>query len=292
MAEDEVESYPPPGVDMDKPSVARVYDYYLEGNASWAIDRRFGERVLGEFPMLRPIAKANRVFLHRVIRHLMRRGVTQFLDIGAGLPTMQHAHEVADDLAPGKARVVYVDYEPVAVSHSQALLQEHGDPRRHAAVHADLRAPDSLWAKVAEKKVLDLNRPVAILLIAVLHVQQPASRRSGDTGDVGPAAVERYRELVPRGSYLAISHITDEGVPPEYEKPLVKLKELYDSRSSPVIWRKHDEIRDLFGEFDLLPPGLTWTTQWHPEDASPTEPEISFDTPNGSLILAGVGRKP
>nr|WP_199754280.1 SAM-dependent methyltransferase [Amycolatopsis sp. WAC 01375] len=286
------EAYPPPGVDMRKPSVARVYDYYLEGTASWAIDRKFGDRVLGEFPMLRPIAKANRVFLHRVIRHLLRLGVTQFIDIGAGLPTMQHAHQVADDVAPGKARVVYVDYEPVAVTHSQALLEEHGDPRRHAAVHADLRAPDRLWAKVAEQKILDLDEPVAVLLIAVLHVQQPASPRSGDTGDVGPASVERYRELVPSGSYLAISHITDEGVPPEYEKPLVKLKELYDSGSSPVIWRNHDEIRELFGEFDLLPPGLTWTTQWHPEDASPTEPEITFATPNGSLILGGVGRKP
>ncbi|RSM60715.1 methyltransferase [Amycolatopsis sp. WAC 01376] len=277
---------------MGKPSVARVYDYYLEGTASWAIDRKFGDRVLGEFPMLRPIAKANRVFLHRVIRHLLRLGVTQFIDIGAGLPTMQHAHQVADDVAPGKARVVYVDYEPVAVTHSQALLEEHGDPRRHAAVHADLRAPDRLWAKVAEQKILDLDEPVAVLLIAVLHVQQPASPRSGDTGDVGPASVERYRELVPSGSYLAISHITDEGVPPEYEKPLVKLKELYDSGSSPVIWRNHGEIRELFGDFDLLPPGLTWTTQWHPEDASPAEPEITFATPNGSLILGGVGRKP
>nr|WP_199748975.1 SAM-dependent methyltransferase [Amycolatopsis sp. WAC 01376] len=286
------EAYPPPGVDMGKPSVARVYDYYLEGTASWAIDRKFGDRVLGEFPMLRPIAKANRVFLHRVIRHLLRLGVTQFIDIGAGLPTMQHAHQVADDVAPGKARVVYVDYEPVAVTHSQALLEEHGDPRRHAAVHADLRAPDRLWAKVAEQKILDLDEPVAVLLIAVLHVQQPASPRSGDTGDVGPASVERYRELVPSGSYLAISHITDEGVPPEYEKPLVKLKELYDSGSSPVIWRNHGEIRELFGDFDLLPPGLTWTTQWHPEDASPAEPEITFATPNGSLILGGVGRKP
>ncbi|WP_370950268.1 SAM-dependent methyltransferase [Amycolatopsis sp. cg5] len=292
VADEGIEAYPPPGIDMDRPSVARVYDYYLGGDASWDIDRRFGDRVLSEFPMLRRIAKANRVFLHRVVRHLLRAGITQFLDIGAGLPTMQHAHQVADDLAPGQASVVYVDYEPVAVSHSQLLLAENGDPSRHAAIHADLRAPDRLWRQVGETEILDLDKPVAILLIAVLHVQQPASPDSGDIGDVGPAAVARYRELAPHGSYLAISHITDDGIPPYYEEPLVKLKEMYDGASSPVVWRKPGEIESLFGDFDLIPPGLTWTAQWHPEDAGPAEPEIAFASPNESLILAGVGRKP
>ncbi|WP_410595535.1 SAM-dependent methyltransferase [Amycolatopsis sp. lyj-23] len=287
----ELEAYPPPGIDMRRPSVARVYDYYLGGDASWAVDRKFGDTVLDQFPMLGEIAKANRVFLHRVVRHLIGRGVTQFIDIGAGLPTMQHAHQVADDLAPGRTRVVYADYDPIAVSHSQALLEEHGDPARHAAIHADLRAPDRLWKQVQDTAILDLNQPIAIMLIAVLHVQQPASPRSGDTGDVGPAAVARYRELAPPGSYLALSHITDEGVPPDYQQPLAKLKELYDNNSSPVIWRKRHEIRELFGDFDLIPPGLTWTTEWHPEDRSPTEPDITFPTPNGSLILAGVGHK-
>jgi len=287
----ELEAYPPPGIDMQRPSVARVYDYYLEGDASWAVDRKFGDAVLHEFPVLRKIAKANRVFLHRVVRHLISLGVTQFIDIGAGLPTMQHAHQVADDLAPGRTRVVYADYDPIAVSHSQGLLAEHGDPRRHAAIHADLRAPDRLWKQVADTAILDLDQPVAILLIAVLHVQQPASQQSGDTGDVGPAAVARYREIVPRGSYLAISHITDEGVPSAYDEPLIKLKELYDQKSSPVVWRNHRDISGLFGDFALIPPGLTWTTDWHPEDRSPTEPKIEFATPNESLIMAGVGRK-
>ncbi|WP_254125605.1 SAM-dependent methyltransferase [Amycolatopsis sp. CA-230715] len=120
----------------------------------------------------------------------------------------------------------------VAVSHSRNLLDEHGDPRRHAALHADLRDPDRLWRKVADTRVLDLDKPVAVLLIAVLHVQQPASERSGDTGDVGPAAVARYRELAPRGSYLAVSHITDEGVLAEYNQKLVRLKEMYDKKAA------------------------------------------------------------
>lgn len=160
----ELEAYPPPGIDVQRPSVARVYDYYLGGDASWAVDRTFGDAVLAEFPMLGKIAKANRVFLHRVVRHLIRLGVTQFVDIGAGLPTMQHAHQVADDLAPGRTRVVYADHDPIAVSHSQGLLEEHGDHRRHAAIHADMRAPDRLWKQVGDTGILDLGKPVAVLL--------------------------------------------------------------------------------------------------------------------------------
>ncbi|MDT8910128.1 SAM-dependent methyltransferase [Amycolatopsis sp. PS_44_ISF1] len=285
------DAYPPPGIDLQRPSVARVYDYYLEGDASWTVDRKFGDTVLGEFPQLRQIAKANRVFLHRVVRHLMGLGVTQFIDIGSGLPTMRHAHQIADEVAYGRSRVVYADYDPIAVAHSQDLLEQHGDSSRHAAIHADLRAPDRLWEQAAATGILDLDQPLAILLIAVLHVQQPASARSGDTGDVGPAAVARYRELAPAGSYLAISHITDEGVPPVYQDQLAKLKHLYDTKSSPVVWRTHDEVRELFGTFDLIPPGLTWTTQWHLDEAPPDEPAVTFTSPNESAVIAGVAKK-
>ncbi|HEX9338417.1 MAG TPA: SAM-dependent methyltransferase, partial [Pseudonocardiaceae bacterium] len=122
----------------------------------------------------------------------------------------------------------------------------------------------------------------------VLHVRQPGA----DGTDIGPAAVARYRQLLTPGSFLVISHITTEGVPPEMDEKLVDLKQMYDSRSSPVIWRTHDEIRDLFGDFDLLPPGLTWTTLWHPEETSPTAPLITFASPNESVIWAGIGQKP
>lgn len=279
---------PPPGVDLQHPSVARVYDFYLEGTANWAIDREFGTRVLSSFPLLRPIAKANRLFLHRVVRHLVRHGVRQFVDIGSGVPTMGNTHQVADEVAPDDSRVVYVDHEPVAVAHSQVLLEQHGDPARHAAIQGDLREPDALWKKVAETKVVDLSKPVAVLMIAVLHVGQPGP----DGRDVGPEAVARYRELLSSGSYLAISHITDEGVPEEVGEKLVELKAMYDGRSSPVIWRKHAEIRELFGDFELVEPGMGWTTDWHPEETSPMSPVIRFATPNESVIWAGVGRKP
>ncbi|SFQ81957.1 SAM-dependent methyltransferase [Amycolatopsis rubida] len=287
----EPDDYPPPGIDLERPSVARVYDYYLDGDASWTVDRDFGDAVLGEFPELRQIAKANRVFLHRVVRHLVGKGVTQFVDIGSGLPTMRHAHEVADEVRPGETRVVYADYDPIAVAHSQDLLEQRGDPRRHAAIHADLRSPDRLWEQAAKTGVLDLDKPTAILLIAVLHVQQPASARSGGTGDVGPAAVARYRELAASGSYLAISHVTDEGVPAAYRDRLARLKRMYDERSSPVVWRTQREIQEFFGDFDLIPPGLTWTPQWHPEEQRPGEPDIGFGDPSESVIVAGVAKK-
>jgi len=277
----------PPGVDLEHPSVARVYDFYLGGTANWAIDREFGKRVLARFPLLRPIAKANRLFLHRAVRHLVRQGIRQFIDVGSGVPTMGSTHMIADELADG-TRVVYIDNEPVAVAHSQMLLEENGDRSRHAAINADLRDPDELWQRVREIEVLDLTQPVALLLVAVLHVRQPGA----DGTDIGPAAVARYRQLLTPGSFLVISHITTEGVPPEMDEKLVDLKQMYDSRSSPVIWRTHDEIRDLFGDFDLLPPGLTWTTLWHPEETSPTAPLITFASPNESVIWAGIGQKP
>jgi hypothetical protein len=279
--------FPPKGVDLERPSVARVYDWYLGGTANWAIDREFGERVLAMFPLLRPIAIANRLFLHRVVRHLVRLGVRQFVDIGSGVPTMGNTHQVADEVAPD-SHVVYIDNEPVAVAHSQVLLEKNGDPDRHAVVNADLRNPDRLWQRVIETGVIDMEKPIALLVIAVLHVQQP----DADGVDVGPRAMARYRELLPGGSYLAVSHLTDEGVPADLAEKLVELKQMYDASSSPVIWRSHDQIRQFLGDFEPVPPGMGWTPSWHPEETGPNSPVIEFDRQNEAAIWAGVGRKP
>jgi hypothetical protein len=289
VVEFDEEPFPPPGVDLDHPSVARVYDYYLGGTANWTIDRRFADQALDAFPMLRPIAQANRLFLHKVVRYLVGQGIRQFVDIGSGVPTMGHAHQVADEIAPGEVHVAYVDYEPVAVAHSANLLKEHGDPSRHVAIHADLRDPDRLWDRIGESGVIDLDQPLALLLIAVLHVQQPPADGNGD--DLGPSVVAQYRDLLPPQSYLAISHLTDEGVPPEFDEKLVQLKKMYDKSSSPVIWRSHDDIAKLFGGFTMIEPGLTWTPEWHPEEAGDSALKVDFATPNESVILAGLARK-
>jgi hypothetical protein len=288
MEQPDVGAFLPEGVDLDKPSIARIYDYFLGGNANWAIDREFGDSVIDEFPLIRPIAKANRQFLFRAVRHLIRIGVRQFIDLGAGIPTMGHTHAVADSVAPDEARVVYVDNEPVAVAHAQILLEEHGDRRRHTAINSDLRAPEHLWRQIEHTGLIDFSQPVALLMIAVLHVQQ----RNEHGQDIGADIVARYRALLPSGSYLAISHVTDEDVPHDVAQKLADVKRLYDNSTSPVIWRSHREIKDLFANFELLEPGLTWTPMWHPEDAEAGQDYEAFDDPRESVIFAAVGRKP
>ena len=244
--------------------------------------------MLEKYPVLRPIAISNRLFLHRAVRRLVAQGVRQFIDIGSGVPTMGNTHSVAEEVGP-ESRVVYVDHEPVAVAHSQVVLDKHGDPERHAVINADFRNPDKLWQRVIETGVLDLDEPIAVLLIAVLHVKQPGP----DGNDVSAQVMSRYRELLSAGSYLAISHLTDDGLPPGMEETLAGIKRMYDDSSSPVIWRTRSEIRALFGDFELMEPGMGWTWEWHPEDYSPDHsPNLAFSEPAQSSVWAGVGRRP
>ena len=275
-----------PVCDLVRPNVARVYNYYLGGNTNWAIDREFGKTVLNHFPQMRSIALANRRFANRAVRYLARHGITQFIDVGSGMPAFGNTHEIANEI-DSRSRVVYLDNEPVVVAHAQLLLERGGDPMRHAAVNADLRKPDQLWERVDLAGVLDLDAPVAMLVTSVLHVRQPGP----DGVDVGDQALARCRELLAPGSFLAVSHLTGDGVPEHSRSGLAALKKLYDTQSSPLILRSTAEVNALFGDFELLEPGLTWTPQWHPEQCHPDEPAIEFDTPSESVTRAGVGKK-
>ncbi|HEX2130162.1 MAG TPA: SAM-dependent methyltransferase [Actinophytocola sp.] len=294
MSGEKVDPAPPVGIDLDRPSVARIYDYYLGGTTNWAVDREFGDRALEKVPLLRDIALANRMFLNRVVRHLAGRGVRQFLDIGAGVPTAGNTHEVADEFALAQrrrpeVRVVYVDNEPVAVAHAEILLDERGDPNRHAVVDADLRDPDEVWATALDTELLDPHEPVALLLVAVLHVHQAGP----DGRDVGAESVARFRELLPAGSLVAISHVTDDGVPAEGAGHVAELKRMYDaSSSSDLVVRTRAQIAALLGDWPLLDPGWTWTPCWHPEETGPNVRTITFPTPSHALLWSGVGRKP
>ncbi|MET9267382.1 SAM-dependent methyltransferase [Amycolatopsis sp. NPDC004079] len=287
----EHESFPPPGIDLSRPSVARVYDYYLGGTANWEIDRQFAERMLRDYPTVRPIAQANRRFLHRAVRHLVRAGIRQIVDLGSGVPTMGHAHEIAEQIAPGKVNVAYVDCEPVAVAHSTSLLREQGDPARHVALHADLRDPPRLWSLLAGSGVVDLDQPIALLLISVLHFGLPPAPGSGGGEDLGSSVVAAYRDLLVPGSYLALSHVTDEGVPAHCEQLLADAKERYAEAGADLVYRSRAEITGLFGDFALLEPGVTWTPLWHPEEAGPHERPLLLGAASESLLLAGVAHK-
>ncbi|MBQ0926093.1 SAM-dependent methyltransferase [Saccharopolyspora endophytica] len=287
MSQSKAEMFAPEGVDLEHPNVARIYDYYLGGRANYAVDRVFGEKALERYPFVAPAAKANRLFLHRVVRYLCKQGIRQFIDIGSGVPTMGSTHQVADELVDD-ANCVYVDNEPVAVAHSRILLEEEEVTDRHCVLHADLREPDELWKQIEDSGVIDVEQPVALLLIAVLHVTQP-----GPNGeDIGPQAVARFRELMPEGSYLVITHGTADDVPDKRKREMAEFGKMYDKSATPVIWRPHDEIESFFGDYELVEPGCTWTPLWHPEETGENAPEIEFDSPNDSVVWAGVARKP
>ena len=276
---------PPEGLDLSKPSVARIYDYMLGGTANWAIDRTFGDKLVEAFPLAKPMVLANRLFLHRAVRYLVRQGVRQFVDVGSGVPTVGNTHQVADEVSPD-TRVVYIDHEPVAVAHSTILLEQHGEPSRHAVINADLRCPEHLWEKVAETGKINFDEPIGLLLVAVLHFAQPGP----DGTDVGPRSVAKLRELLPTGSYLAMSHACNEGLPEQTTAILQRLKASYDSAVTGVNWRTVAEFRDLFGDFELVEPGIVWTDLWHPEESGPNAP-VADAVPGGSAIRAGVARK-
>ncbi|KAA9152477.1 methyltransferase [Amycolatopsis acidicola] len=275
----------PEGVDLEHPNAARIYDYLLGGTANWAIDRSFGELIVKHVPMARTIARANREFLGRSVRYCVRHGVSQFLDLGSGVPTVGNVHEAADEL-DGSSRCVYVDREPVAVAHSELLLEEHGDPERHAVVRADFRDVAAVWKQAAATGVLDTGRPIGLILCAALHFLSPAE----------PAAeiMARYRELLPGGSYLIITHGTKEGLrlPPEEVAEISAVFELYEQSSTPVYSRGRAEIAGFFGDFPLVEPGLVWLPEWRPKEG-PAKASARFaENPSLSVGLGGVGRKP
>lgn len=273
----------PKGVDVERPNAARIYDALLGGAHNWAVDRHFAEQAVRDFPLVRTLAWANREFLGRAVRHCARLGITQFLDLGSGVPTVGNVHEVADQHGQD-TRCVYVDFEPVAAAHCRLLLERHGDPRRHAVVEDDMRNVDQVWDKALDTGVLDPDRPIALIMVAVLHFLLPEH----GAHDV----VDRYRELLPPGSHLVISHATKTGVPDDLLSKLDELTARYAASSTPGCYRKPAEIAAFFGDFDLLEPGLVWLPQWHlDEGRSPASVELA-DAPARASALGGVGRKP
>lgn len=275
-----------PGVDLRHPSVARVYDCLLGGSACWAVDRSFAERLLEHFPEFQDIARANRRLVDRVVRHLVGLGVRQFVDIGSGVLSSGNTHQIANEVAAG-TKVVYVDNDPVAVAHAEILLDQEGDPDRHVVVNADLRSPDKLWRQVMNTYVLDREEPIAVLMFSVLHSLPP------EPGTQDPAArlMARYRELIPRGSYLGVSHLTNEGVPAELPPKLAVLQRLCDDdwQSGKAYCRSHTAVNALLGDFDLIHPGMVWAPQWRPEESTSN---LDFPEPSRSVLWAGVGQKP
>ncbi|HEY0640713.1 MAG TPA: SAM-dependent methyltransferase [Pseudonocardiaceae bacterium] len=262
----------PGEVDVRRPSVARVYDYYLGGSHNFEADREMARRVIEMSPNAVPVARANRAFLRRAVRFCMDAGIRQFLDIGSGIPTVGNVHDVAQQLDPS-ARVVYVDIDPIAVAHSRAILE--GNPNA-TVIQADLRDPAAILAHPECVRLLDLDRPVAVLLVSVMHFVADSDDPAGIVGHLAGAVVP--------DSHLVFSQATLDGA------PAVKVnsaKELYSRTDTQLTMRSREDIENMLAGWDLVEPGLTYLSWWRPESPDDVDP----DAPR-SVFLAAVGRKP
>jgi SAM-dependent methyltransferase len=262
-------SWVPSNVDTGLPSAARLYDYLLGGGHNFAADRALAEKFLVAQPNARTIARLNRAFLRRAVLHLVDAGVRQFLDLGSGIPTVGNVHEIAQKAAP-ESRVVYVDYEDVAVAHSWMLL-EHDD--QSAVLQEDMTDAHAVLAGVRKTGLIDFSEPIGVLTVGVFHFVPPERDPAG--------VVAAYRDAVAPGSYLALSQFTADLQPEE----MAGIVAVMQNSANPMFPRGHAEITALFEGFDLVEPGVVPLPLWRPEDGA-----VDEDVDRAG-IFAGVGRK-
>jgi S-adenosyl methyltransferase len=247
---------------------ARRYNYWLGGKDNFAADRASGDAVAQAFPTIRLWAVENRRFLGRVVRYLTAEaGVTQFLDIGTGIPAADNTHEVAQRLDPG-ARVVYVDNDPIVLVHARALLTSDARRGKISYIDADLREPDTILSDPALRSTLDLSQPVALMLVAVLHFLR-------DEHDPY-AIVRRLIDPLPTGSYVAISHATHDFMPPEQSRSAG----LNDPNFR---FRSRDAIAQFFDGLDLVSPGIVSISHWRAEQESAPRPSVQDVSAYGAV---------
>jgi SAM-dependent methyltransferase len=246
-----------PSIDTSKPHSARMYDYYLGGKDHFAADRETAQRAMRSWPAVRTAVRENRAFLGRAVRYLVRdAGIRQFLDIGTGLPSANNVHEVAQAVAP-QSRVVYADNDPIVLAHARSLLVS-APQGRTAYIHADLRRPAEILASPEVTATLDLSRPVALMLVALLHFV---------TDEDNPAAlVATLLEALAPGSYLVASHVTPEHDP----EGVAGLERAYRRGGVPAQARTVDEFAELaFRGLEMIDPGLVLVSEWRPAETGP-----------------------
>ncbi|WP_405997296.1 SAM-dependent methyltransferase [Streptomyces sp. NBC_00829] len=265
-------AWAPQGIDISVPSVSRIYDYYLGGSHNFEVDREAARRAMEFMPGLPKIMQANRAFMRRAVNYAADQGVTQFLDIGSGIPTFGNVHEVAYQ-ASSESRVVYVDHDPVAVAHSRAVLD--GNPQA-SVVSADLRKPRQILDSAEVGQLLDLDRPVALLLVAVLHFIE-------DEDDPFSAVAELRDALAP-GSIVILTHASFEGVPVPEEQAGGAV-DVYRNIRNPLVMRPREEIARFFEGYEMVEPGLVSMPQWRSDAPAEQEDPYAFSG------FAGVGRK-
>ena len=239
----------PDGVDVTRPSIARIYDYLLYGKDNFAVDRAAAEKLMESRLDPRRLSLANRAFLFRAVRFFAQQGIAQYLDLGSGLPTAPSVHEVAREIIPA-ARVVYVDHDPIVVAHNDALLATRDGV---ITVRGDIRDPDTVLAREALTACLDFSQPVAVLVLSVLHFISHEEDAAG--------IIAKFRDRLAPGSYLAVSVGTSDGADPEM---LAEATQTYAGARMPFTLRSRAQILDLFDGFDLVEPGLVSLPEWRP----------------------------
>ncbi|HZP51420.1 SAM-dependent methyltransferase [Actinocrinis sp.] len=250
-------AWAPGDVAIDQPSVARIWDWFLGGSHNFAVDREVARKTLELMPEGPQMARLSRAFLRRAVEHCVRAGITQFIDLGSGIPTVGNVHEVAKRATPD-ARVAYVDIDPVAVAHTRQILA--GD-KQTTAIQADLRDTARVLASPELRGLLDFDKPIALLMVMVLHFVPDADDPRG--------ILAAYRGALAPGSALVIAHGSrdTEGMPTSH---LQTARKMYEREVGSVSLRTRAEVQALFEGFELVEPGVVWVPEWHPEPDEPS----------------------
>ncbi|MGC5014202.1 SAM-dependent methyltransferase [Streptosporangium sp. DT93] len=260
-----------PGLDPNVPNVARIYDYYLGGKDNFAADRARAEEMM-RIPGTVQAARNNRAFLRRVVHILAGEGIRQFLDIGAGLPTQENVHQIAERVDPA-SRTVYVDFDPVVAVHAQALLATNDTT---IALTGDAREPEGIFGNPELRAHLDLEKPVAVLLVALTHFMSDEQVEN---------LVDHVRRQVPPGSYLVVTQM----FPGDRAELVRKAVTIYSgTNSGPLVGRDAKQIAAWFEGMEMLEPGIVRVERWRPAlQDSEGLPEVDEGAPG---ILGAVGR--
>ena len=263
-------------IDITRPNGARVYDYLIGGKDNFSADREFASKILQCAPKAPFSALANREFLRRAVRFLAaEEGITQFIDLGSGLPTQGNVSEVAHEINRD-AHVVYVDNDPMVYIHSKALLS---DAARVEIVNADIRDPAEILTHPTVLSLIDFGKPVGLLMLAILHHIE-------DDDDPGWIAA-RFRKAMPAGSYLAISSFRMPGDDaPWLQAVTVENEEIATPGFGAARFREKEEIRGWFGDWELVPPGLGPIADWRPDERTRTERDETYYS-----FYGGIARK-
>jgi hypothetical protein len=260
-------------IDTSRPHPARMYNYYLGGKDNYQVDREAAEQVLRVVPDVRAMARENRAFMQRAVRFLVgEAGIRQIIDVGTGIPSAGNVHEIARGVAD-HVRVVYVDNDPIVHVHASALLSGTGTT---GIVLADLREPEAILAHPKIRELIDFAQPLAVLLVAIMHFV---------TDEENPGRIVRvFRDAMPPGSYLVLSHGTGDH---HTEEKAGHAAGVYQRATAPLVLRSRSRIEELFDGFTLIEPGLVQTPLWRPE-----QPRRKGKNLPGTGIYAGIGYLP